>query len=460
MTAPHSWNPLLRRLAAALVPAVLALACLAAPAAARRDTNLGTSGEGAPADSEVAPGPEAPPSEGGSAPRHAHLRGCTIALEAPQALNAGEAPALSGQLSCAEAAAAGGVQVQIFERSAGTPGFQEVATAVTAAGGGFTATAPPVEGNSFLYARAGRARSSREAIRVSPLVTLAGPAHGAVLPAASHHRRAQATVVFSGTVSPSDEGAIVALQRERPLGSGSWRRAAVTRVGEDGGFSFSHAFRQAGPLVLRAFLHRHGHRLPAVSETLSYEVAASENAALTISLAPQTVAFGESLEVTGRLAGPAGSPVTLLARTGTGGFSAVASTVTGEDGSYAFSESPALDTQYRVRSGAETSASARAAVTFALQATPSATTLTEGEGLTISGTVAPASPGARVYLQRLSRAGIGWDTLGFATVGEGGSYTIAVPPAAAGVASYRVRIPRAGGLQGTNAQPIPVTTGP
>jgi len=192
--------------------------------------------------------------------------------------------------------------VQIFERSAGTAGFTAVATVLSGADGSFTATLPPLETNSFLYARAGRARSPRVAIKVAPVVTLVGPAHGAVLPLAGRHGRPQTPVTFTGTVSPSDAGAIVALQRERPAGSGSWRRVAVGRVGEDGRFSFSHLFRTPGAIVLRAFVHRHAHRLPAVSEALSYDVAQADNPSLTISLSPQTVAFGGAVTIS------AGSP--------------------------------------------------------------------------------------------------------------------------------------------------------
>ena len=66
------------------------------------------------------------------------------------------------------------------------------------------------------------------------------------------------------------------------------------------------AFHAAGPLVLRGRLHSHAHRLAAVSETLSYEVAEAQNPALTISASPESLAFGESVTVSGTLAGPAG----------------------------------------------------------------------------------------------------------------------------------------------------------
>jgi hypothetical protein len=460
MTASRSWKPLLRPLLAALLASTLAAGYGAGAADARRNVDLGAeTGEPAPAP----PPASTPPAEaeGGETTTPKARRGrsgsCAVTLEAPRHLIAGEAPAVSGRLTCAEAGEAGGVAVQIFERSAGTPGFAAAATVLSEADGSFAATLEPAQANVLLYARAGRARSPRQAIHVAPLVTLAGPARGAVLPLARHHG-ARTPVTFSGTVSPSDAGAVVALQRERPTGSGSWRRVAVTRVGDDGHFSFSHLFRTPGPIVLRAFVHRHAHHLPAVSEALSYAVAQADNPSLTISLSPQTVALGGAVTISGKLAGSAGDPVTLLARSAGGGFSPVASTTTEAGGAYSFTQTPAQDTVYRVSSGAQRSMPLRAQVTLALTAVPSASTVQAGEGVTISGTVVPASPGARVYLQHAAPAGVGFQTLGYATVDAGSQYAIAVPPAGPGSAVYRVQIPRLGALHGTVSQPITIVT--
>lgn len=463
MTAPRSWNPLLARLAAALALATLALALGATSAAARRNVDLSPSGETAetPGGSETAPtggGSETPPAEPPKASRHGHPGSCDVTLEGPPSLGTGEAPALKGQLICAEAGEAAGQTVAIYEHGAGTPGFQEATTATTEADGSFAATPAAVETTTQFYARFGRSRSQHVLVHVSPVVTLAGPAHGAVLPMSAHHVRAP--IRFTGTVSPTDTGARVTLQRERPLGSGQWRRVAVSNVGENGSFAFLHSFRAAGPVVLRAFVHRHGHRVAAVSETLSYEVAQANNPALTISASASSVPFGRSVTITGKLTGVAGHTVTLLARSGGGTFTPVMSATTGEDGSYTFTETPTETTDYRVSGNGQRSAPVRVDVTYALSATPSATALTEGEGFTITGTVAPASPGARVYLKRAARSGVGYETLGYATVLADSSYTIDVPPAPAGTATYRVQIARGTGVQGTSSEPIVVTTAP
>jgi hypothetical protein len=465
MTASRSWNPLLGRLAAALALAALAVALGAAPAAARRNVDLSPASESAetPGSGETAPGSgggsETPKAETPKVTPHASPSNCVVSLEGPAASNAGQAPVLKGQLTCPEAGEEAGQPVAIFERTAGTPGYAEVATATTEPDGSFSATPPPVDTNALFYARFGRSRSQRVSMRVSPLVTLAGPAHGALLPMSAH--RSRSPIRFTGTVSPADTGAPVTLQRERPVGSGEWRRVAVGRVAADGSFAFLHLFRAAGPVVLRAFVHGFGHRLAAVSETLSYEVSQAQNPALTISAEPHSVALGQTVTITGKLAGHGGRTVTLSARAAGGAYTQVATATTGEDGSYTFTDTPSSTSDYRVSGNGVHSMPVRVYVTFALTATPSATTLTEGEGFTITGTLAPASPGARVFLKRAARSGVGYETLGYGTLATDSSYILEVPPAAAGTATYRVQVPGGGaGMQGTSSAPIVVTTTP
>ncbi len=479
MTVTRSWTTILRSLAGAVALAALVLACTAATASARRDVDLGapTGASETPAAGETPPAGEAPAA--GESPagtvtetpppteptpvvrhsRHARRSSCAIALEGPSQLSADEAVVLKGQLTCAEAGEAAAQQVQIFERTADTPGFVEAATALTEPDGSFTATLAPAEAKSFFYARVGRSRSAHVVTRVTPLVTLVGPARGAVFQA-TRHGRAETPISFSGTVSPDDAGALVTLQRERPLGGGRWRPVATAQVGDDGGFAFEHAFRAAGPLVLRARLHRHAHTLAAVSEALSYEVAQAQNPALTIAASPQSLAFGESVTISGKLAGPAGATVTLEGRSDGGAYAALASTATTEGGAYTFTQAPAQATSYRVTSGVQRSVAVRLPVMFALAATPSTTNVASGEGFTISGTLAPASPGARVYLQRLRPGSTTWATLGFATVLPDSTFEFEVPAAVAGTASYRVSVGRMPGLAGTATHPVAVTTAP
>src|SRR5262249_6406958 len=159
-----------------------------------------------------------------------------------------------------------------------------------------------------------------------------------------------------------------------------------------GTFSFNRLFRTPGPLALRAFVHRFHHRLPAVSETLEYEVGQAQNPSLTISLSPAAVAFGSPVTISGKLAGPARAAGALLARSGGGAFSQIATGTTEEDGAYTFTQTPSEDTDYRVTSGAQKSSGARVQVSFAITALPLESTVAAGEGATVNGTVAPVTP--------------------------------------------------------------------
>jgi hypothetical protein len=472
MTAPRSWNQIGRALVAVFAVTLVAGALGAQPASARRNVNLQAPGEPTqgttttsedPGAGETPVSPPETPSGETPAPRHERRsrRGsCILTLELPRTASTGDAPQASGKLTCDEAGEAAGASVEILQRDAGSHGFATAATALTEPDGTYSVALAPLEGNVYVYARFGRARSPREAIRVSPLVTLAGPAHGAVLPLSRGRRAAQTPVTFSGTVSPSDAGAVVALQRERPLGSGSWHRVASGHVGADGSFSFNRLFRTPGPLALRAFVHRWHHRLPAVSETLEYEVAPAQNPSLTISLSPAAVAFGSPVTISGKLAGPEGATVTLLARTRGGSFESVATAVTESGGSYSFTQTPAQDTDYRVTSGSQRSMPARVQVSFAVSAVPAASSVPAGEGTTITGTVAPASPGARVYLERPASSGVGYQVLGYATVQPDSSFAISVPAAEPGSAVYRVWMPRLGSVHGAGSAPVTILTTP
>jgi hypothetical protein len=426
MTASRSWNPLLGRFAAAFALVALVLGLGAAKAEARRNVDLSPASESAEtpggSGTTTGGGSETPKTETPKVTPHAARSSCVVSLEGPATANAGEAPVLKGQLTCGETSEEAGQSVAIFEHSAGTPGFAEAGLATTETNGGFSFTPTGLGGKTQFYARFGRSRSQHVQVRVTPLVTLAGPAHGAVLPMSA--RRTRSPIRFTGTVSPADTGAPVTLQRERPVGSGQWRRVAVTRVGEDGSFAFVHLFRAAGPVVLRAFVHGFAHRLAAVSETLSYEVSQAQNPALTIAAEPNSVALGQSVTITGKLSGAAARIVTLSAREAGGAYAPVATATTGEGGSYTFTETPTATTDYRVSGNGVHSMPVRITVTFALTATPSATSLVEGEGFTIAGTVMPASPGARVYLKRTARTGVGYETLGYGTLAPDSSYTL------------------------------------
>src|SRR5579871_2283862 len=158
MRTLRSRNPSARALLVVLALAPAAGAIGVEAAAARRNVDLEAGSEPAPASAPAAESPsahsEAPAGEAGSR-RHAHRgrRGsCTVTLEAPHRSSAGEAPVVTGKLTCAQAGEAAGAPVQILERTAGTPGFTTAATQLAEPDGSYTATLAPADSNVYLYA--------------------------------------------------------------------------------------------------------------------------------------------------------------------------------------------------------------------------------------------------------------------------------------------------------------------
>src|SRR5258707_116665 len=72
--------------------------------------------------------------------------------------------------------------------------------------------------DSFFYVRAAGAGSGNRSIKVAPQVTLGGPAEFSQLRTGVRNR-----VTFTGTVTPADTGAVVALQRENATSFEEWR---------------------------------------------------------------------------------------------------------------------------------------------------------------------------------------------------------------------------------------------
>jgi plastocyanin len=113
---------------------------------------------------------------------------------------------------------------------------------------------------------------------------------------------------------------------------------------------------------------------------------------------------GRAYALHGRTALPAGSPVTIQADAGAG-FQPAAETTVDADGTFATDVVPQTSASYRAVSGSETS---RAAQLLVLDRTLAASGRTRGGKVTVSATVAPASPGATVVLQLRLKERFGW----------------------------------------------------
>jgi plastocyanin len=113
---------------------------------------------------------------------------------------------------------------------------------------------------------------------------------------------------------------------------------------------------------------------------------------------------GRAYALRGRAALPAGTPVTIESDTGAG-FQPAAQTTVDADGTFATDVVPQTTSTYRAVSGSETSTPAQLLV---LDRKLAASGRTRGRRVTVSASIAPASPGATVVLQLRLKERFGW----------------------------------------------------
>jgi hypothetical protein len=222
--------------------------------------------------------------------------GCSVNLEATPSRTAPTSPLnLTGTLSCpdgasaaegasesegagaAAGASAAGQAVTLYQKIAGTPGFDSVATTTTEAGGAFQFALPAPELNSVFYVRSGGAKSARTRVEIAgPQVVIDAPANGAQLTlgawrAADSDGADSRAVTITGTVSPADPGATAALERE--YGPGKWHRIGVGTVDAEGGFSIPHTFRRRGEKTIRVVVSFNGLHIKSISAPVTYQIS-------------------------------------------------------------------------------------------------------------------------------------------------------------------------------------------
>jgi hypothetical protein len=382
---------------------------------------------------------------------------CQIAVEvASTRVTAGQTATLSGSLSCPSSAETGEQTITIFEHTAGTPGFDEVATATPEAGGDFHYTTEALQTNSVFYARVqGGARSRPMPVTVAPLVTISGPQAGTQLSIGGQRSAASArssnTVTFTGTVDPDEAGATVVLQREGVNIEENWQRIATGEVGTEGKYAITHTFGVAGTANVRVVVHPHG-LLPGASETVSLQVMRHQNPRLTIQASAAPLTDGQALTLSGTAAGSGPQALTLLARTRGGAFAPLVTTSTEGDGSYVFASlSPAADTWYEV-----TGTHARSTILFEgvrpkLSAHVSSPSVSSGDPVvTFTGTVEPARAGV-VNLERQDADGLGFQMVQAATVAPDGSFSIEHAVSGAGTQAFRIVLGVGDGMQAASS---------
>ncbi len=391
---------------------------------------------------------------------------CALQIGAPVGdPTAGEAVTLSGSLTCPTSEAAAEQTVTIYQHLAGIGGFSAIGTTTTEASGAYRFTIEALQANSVFYARANGARSGHVAVKLTPLVTIAGPPDDSMLAVAGRRAGAGAsnaadtlsnTVTFSGTVGTDAAGARVILQRESDTVAGNWRRIAVGEVGANGEYSITHAFFAPGAINVRVVVRARG-LLAGISEPLSLQIAHPQNPRLTIQASPGSLNYGGSVTLSGTVAGAAHEPLTLLARTRQGAFAPVATVTTDAAGNYTFpAQSPLQSTLYRVRSARASSVTLSEGVKPLLTAEVSATSVLAGEALTFTGALAPAHAGQAVYVERQNPGGVGFHVVAVGTLGAAGTYSIEHTLSGSGTQVFRVKIPGGGEDEAVASEPFEI----
>ena len=374
-------------------------------------------------------------------PRHAakrqtiHNGSCRLRIQAaPRFVQAGEAAEVSGTLLCPPQTIVSGQTVTVYEHSAGSPGLSVAGTTTTDSSGNFKVPTPPLSTNSTFYATVGAAHSSHRAVKVMPKLTVSGPPDGAQLftgpgpikTNAGAHNPLLNVVRFSGTVSPTDAGAEVVLQREDTVGVEEWRRIGRGVIDREGNYLIVHRFAVPGDANIRVVVRPTAMNAIAASEPLSYEISQSQKPGLSIESSADPLFYNSPVTFSGTTASGVGTTLTLLARTrAQNAFAPVATTVSGTGGMYSFApQTPLQNTLYEVSGAGKTSAVVFEGVKYALIAAPSASSVPVGQPLTFSGTVTPAVAGHPIYLQVQNPSGVNFHVVQVGTVGADGKYSI------------------------------------
>jgi hypothetical protein len=383
---------------------------------------------------------------------------CRINIEniSPDPITAGEATEISGRLTCGRATAAGQT-VQLYAHVAGTAGFVPVQSTTTETSGAYKLSTAPENANVSFYVRSLGARSGRRRLRVAAQVTLTGPPEGTQIETGAPNKE-----TFSGTVTPgTDVGARVILQRQNAVSGEEWHRIGVGQVMAGGTYSITHIFRVPGDASIRVLVRSDGLNIPSASTPLDYEISQAQNPSLTISSSADPITYGQSVTISGVVAGAtAGHPITLLARTvHQHGFAPVAEATTDPSGNYSFAaQTPVNSTLYRVRSADPSCANApanvhacktrqlKSAVLYEgvkdiLTAEVSATTIQAGQALEFKGTVAPDHTGHVIYLERQDATGSGFHVVQVGHVLPGSTYLLIHQVYVPGTKVFRIDIP-------------------
>jgi hypothetical protein len=320
----------------------------------------------------------------------------------------------------------------------------------------FTRLPEKVISNRSWYVRSLGVRSATVREHVYAQLSIAGSsAAGSTVLTGPHD-----PVRFSGTVTPANVGQELVLQRQEANGGEDWHTIQRGRVGPGGQYAFVHEFRYPGDANIRVLLRADGLNIASPSDVLAYEIEQAENPALTIESSANPLVIGQPETISGALEGSADASVTLYGRTAGGLFAALATTTTGQDGEYAFpAQTPQSSTAYQVRSSSVQSNVLFVGVKYVVSAGTATTSIAQGQLVTLSGSVAPTSPGHVVDLQQQAASGQ-WVTVQRSLTSGESTFTLSRPLFVTGIVSLRAFVPGGPSNQGSASAPVVVTVTP
>jgi hypothetical protein len=341
------------------------------------------------------------------------VHGCRLTLELEQrVITVGEPASAVGTLCPGMTEPPGKQTVTLYARTALSSTFTVAATGTTEEDGAYAIPVSNVTDDTEFYAVADSVRSPRRVERVLAEVKLSGPTEG-VQPTTLKTGHPN-VVTFTGTVSPTNEHALVVLQRQDAAKGEEWHRIGKPAlVGKEGQFEIKHVFHIAGPANIRVVVHAPRLNVASPSNTLSYEIEQQENPSLKIFTSADPISDGQAVTISGNVGAageniPVGTPVKLLARPAHQvGFTQVSETKTeNTEGAYNFpSQSPQEGTFYRAEALGKHSAPLFEGVKYVLTTNIlPGTTVEQGKPLTFSGTVMPGVEKHPIYLERENAA--------------------------------------------------------
>jgi hypothetical protein len=389
-----------------------------------------------------------------AAPRLNH--GLTINAT-PKPIIAGEAVLIYGQLNGPDS----GARTVVLHQRINPAGAFTVAHSTVTNAGGFYEFIEPV----------GVVTSNR-----SWFVTSPGPGslHSRIvheLAAAALTLEASATVgetkhpmTFSGSVLPDVHAGEQVLLQEQAGGGGAWRTIGQGAITPGSSYTIAHDFLLPGARVLRAVFGGDSRNVRAQSDSLSVVVEQTENSSFTLASSAPTEIAGDPVTISGTLfAHGTTTPlpfrqVTLWGREVGDVYEAIASTLTGSDGSYSFSQQPSHNEVYQVRTTLppnRVTAQLFEGVGHAVTIGATSTSSSVGGTVSFVGTVAPDGTGEAVYLERLGTDGH-FQVIREGVVKAGSTYGFTVTFGNAGTKTFRVVVPGGEGNIGGASPPVAV----